>query len=75
MKDPDHLEIGSTDGARRWRGFTGWLLFYLAVGAALVAAFIRFTGSVLWATCLVAFMLIYMTIMGRFAGGKINRRP
>jgi hypothetical protein len=56
------------------RGFIAWALLYLAIAALLVALFIQFTSSTLWAVLLVGFMLLYMAIMSRWAGGNIDRR-
>jgi hypothetical protein len=68
------MEIAERQSADSWWGWTAWALVYLAAAGALVALFIRFTASAAWAIGLVVFMLGYMTIVGRWASGDINRR-
>jgi len=45
----------------------------LAIAAVMVILFIRFGATTLWAFGLVAFMLAYMLLMGRWAGGEGRR--
>ena len=68
------LEIVERGPSDSWWSWTAWALVYLGVAGALVALFIRFTASAAWAIGLVLFMLGYMTIVGRWASGDINRR-
>jgi hypothetical protein len=39
----------------------------------MIGLFIRFGATTLWAFGLVAFMLAYMLLMGRWAGGDNHR--
>ena len=71
-KDQRVLEIGP--GRPRWRGLFAWLVFYAALAVALVVLFVRFTASIAWAVALVGFILAYVTIVGRLAGGDADRR-
>jgi hypothetical protein len=72
--EPAFMELDAVGRGGKWRGFLTWLIFYLVIAGILVAFFIRFTASAVWAIGLVGFMLAYMAIMGRWAGGNINRR-
>jgi hypothetical protein len=71
--DPRVMKIG--DGGRRWwRAVLLWLSLISVVAATLVLLFIRFGATVLWASALVGFMLAYMGLMSRWAGGDHDRR-
>ncbi len=70
---PRELEI-DTGERRRWAGWVTYLFFFLLVATALVALFVRFTGSVRLALILVSFMIAYMLIMGWLAARDPERR-
>lgn len=72
--EPDRLEYLEIDTARkrRWMGLVGYLLLYGAVAAVLVVLLARFTDSLLLAFGLVAFMVGYMALMGRWASKNIQ---
>jgi hypothetical protein len=71
--DPRVMHIG--DGGRRfWRALLIWTTTIAVVAGALVLLFIRFGATVLWAFGLVAFMLGYMGLMSRWAGGDRDGR-
>jgi hypothetical protein len=65
--EPGVMHIGGPRGRRIWE-ILRWLLAFAAVGSLLVVLFIRFGASTLWAFGLVAFMLGYMALMGKWAG-------
>jgi hypothetical protein len=68
VDEPGVMRIGGPRG-RRVKEFTKWTAVILAVAAAMVGLFLRFGATTLWAFGLVAFMLAYMLLMGRWAGG------
>jgi hypothetical protein len=72
-KPPRYLDIDLSSG-KRWRGWIGYLLLVAAVAWALIYLFVKFTGSLLLAIVLVAFMMTYMGIMGWLAVRKGNDR-
>lgn len=74
MDEPEFMEITAAGQRGRWRGFLGWLIFYLVIAGLLIAFFVQFTTSAIWAVGLVGFMLAYMAVMGRWAGGDADRR-
>jgi hypothetical protein len=63
------IEIAG-ERASRWSGWIGWAAMVLAVAGLIAWLLGRFTGSVLLAMGLVAFMLIYMLAMAWFASRK-----
>jgi hypothetical protein len=70
--EPGVMHIGGSRGRRVWE-ITRWFLLIAAVAAVLVVFFIRFGATTLWAFGLVGFMIGYMALMGKWAGGD-NRR-
>jgi hypothetical protein len=72
IDEPGVMHIGGPRGRRVWE-ITRWMLVILAVAAVMVLLFIRFGAPTLWAFGLVAFMLVYMALMGRWAGGDHHR--
>ncbi len=63
------MEIES-ERASRWGGWFAWAAMVLAVAGLIAWMLGRFTGSVLLAVGLVAFMLLYMLGMAYFATRK-----
>jgi hypothetical protein len=70
--EPGVMHIGGSRGRRVWE-ITRWFLLIAAVAAVLVVFFIRFGATTLWAFGLVGFMLGYMALMGKWAGGDGRR--
>jgi hypothetical protein len=70
--EPGVMHIGGSRGRRVWE-LTRWLLIISAVAMLMVMLFIRFGATTLWAFGLVFFMLGYMALMGRWAGGDHHR--
>lgn len=68
----DYLEIELGRG-KRWWGMIGYVLFVLVVAGAFTAVFVRFTGSIAVAVGVVAFMLVYMVVMGALASRNLRR--
>jgi hypothetical protein len=66
---PGVMHIGGPRGRRVWE-IIRWMLALAAIGAVLVALFVRFGSTTLWAVGLVGFMLGYMVLMGKWASLK-----
>ncbi len=66
--EPGVMRIGGARGRRVWE-LTRWLLVIAVIGGLMVVLFVRFGATMLWAFGLVGFMLGYMAIMARWAGG------
>jgi hypothetical protein len=66
--EPGVMHIGGSRGRRVWE-ITRWFLAIAALAGLMVVLFIRFGATTLWAFGLVFFMLAYMGLMGRWAGG------
>jgi hypothetical protein len=70
--EPGVMHIGGPRGRRVWE-ITRWVLVIAIIAALMVALFMRFGATALWAGGLVGFMLGYMAIMARWAGGDHER--
>jgi hypothetical protein len=70
-KPPRFLDIDLSAG-KRWRGLIGYALLVAAVAGLLIYLFVQFTGSLVLAIVLVAFMMGYMGIMGWLAVRKAD---
>jgi fatty acid desaturase len=66
------LEIDTGGRRKRLVGTLSYLIFFLAVAAALVMLFIYFTNQWTLAILLVGFMVIYMAFMGWLAMRKVR---
>jgi F-type H+-transporting ATPase subunit a len=68
------IEILGGHYGRKWAGFLLWAFFYLLVAGVLVAVFLRFTSSTMWAVAVVGFMLAYMTLMGWWTSRSLGEK-
>jgi hypothetical protein len=66
--EPGVMHIGGPRGRRLWE-LSRWIVVIAAIAVLMVVLFIRFGATTLWALGLVGFMLGYMAIMARWAGG------
>lgn len=66
------MEIGGGVGPRVW-AVARWAGAGVVLAAVLVGLFVRFGAPVAWASVLVALMLGYMAVMGRWAGDGDDR--
>lgn len=69
-----YIEIDTGGRRKRFIGTVTYLLFFLAVAAALVSLFIYFTNHWTLAILLVGFMVLYMSLMGWLAMRKVEER-
>ena len=67
----EEIEIG---GSRRWVGWVGYILLFMAIGGAIALLLARFTNSTVLAVGLVIFMIGYMALMGWWATQTHRRR-
>ena len=67
IDEPGVMHIGGARG-QRLKKIARRALILLAIAGVMVISFIRFGATTLWAFGLVAFMLGYMLLMGRWAG-------
>jgi hypothetical protein len=65
--DKDRYFEIDTGARRRWAGLAGYVVIFATVAVATVLVFLRFTGSLLLAIGLVAFMIAYMVGMAVIA--------
>ncbi len=68
IDEPGVMHIGGPRGRRVWE-IARWVLVLITAAAVMVVLFVRFGATTLWAFGLVFFMLGYMAIMARWAGG------
>ena len=72
IDEPGTMLIGGARSRRIWQ-LAKWTLALGTVGSLMVALFIRFGATTLWALGLVIFMFGYMALMSRWASNKDHR--
>jgi hypothetical protein len=73
---PHHLQELEIDTGKRKRiaGWVAYVLFFAVVAGLLVFVFLQFTPSVMLATGLVTFMILYMSVMGWITSRSLGKQ-
>ena len=71
QRDGEEITIG---GQRRWIGWIGYVLAFVAIGGVIALLLSHFTNSLTLAIGLVVFMIAYMLAMGWWASQSHRRR-
>jgi hypothetical protein len=72
--EPERVMEIDTGRNRRWIRWLTWLAIVLLAGAGVVWMFLKLGTTFGMACFLVAFMIVYMAVMGRWTEGNIRGR-